>query len=237
MATFRNSNKIRGWAKRLTLSSLLLLIAPSSGCIIVPEGDYEVQVEGPGHSHQPHEEVTWVEVSCWAAGAQASSSSSYIYPEDFGPIQATGAPDSQDWNFPTCIDSTLAWAPAFQDGGFEFLDLVFDTEIRIDKLRIFENLGAGSLEMVNFANAFYPGTPQIEYFIPYSLQGGSQPCSVLSLDIDDIGGQEWTEYGYDTVMLEFDTTLSYGWNEIDAVQLIGLFDTRLGPLPSSCEYL
>ena len=219
------------------IMGLMAMALVGSGCIIVDDDPYD---HPPHHDPDPTPtpyQPNWVEVSCFATGAQASSSS-LPGSIDFEPVQATDVPDTQSWNNPHCVDSPLAWSPMYENGGEEWLDVVFDVELYVDRVRVYENMGAGATYNITFVNAIDSSLPGLSYEVPWDLTGPGQPCSVLSLDIDDpINGGEFTDIPYDAVMLDLDTYSVYGWNEIDAVELIGLYDANSAPLPSSCAYL
>ena len=205
---------------RLSHLGLVLLIT-QVGCIVV--GD--------------RPEANELEVGCWAIGVTDFSSSGLPGQNDFGAIQATGVPNTQDWNNPICIDSPDAWSPEFENGGLEFIDLLYAVPLRVDRLRIFENFGPGASEQVTLINTESPSTPVATIFVPSNLQGPGQPCSVLALDIDNGNGGEFTFDSYDKIAMDLDTTLSPGYNEIDAVQMVGLLDLDRYSLPPSCEAL
>lgn len=220
---------------------LMALALAGSGCIIVDDGDdpppYYDPDPDPTPTPDPPYQPSWVEVSCFATGAQASSSS-LPGSIDFEPVQATGTPDTQNWNNPYCVDSPLAWSPMYENAGDEWLDLVFDVELLVDRVRVYENHGAGATYNITFVNTLDEDLPALSYEVPWDLTGPGQPCSVLSLDIDDpINGDEFTNTPYDAVMMDLDTYSVSGWNEIDAVEITGLFDANSGPLPLSCDYL
>ena len=201
---------------RLSHLGLVLLISTSLvGCIV--HGD------GP--------QADELEVGCWAIGVTNFSSSGLPGQNDFGATQATGTPDTQDWNNPSCIDSPQAWSPEFENGGFEYIDLIYAVPLRVDRLRIFENFGPGASEQATLINTESPNTPVAEIYVPSGLQGPGQPCSVLALDIDSENGGEFTFDSYDKVAMDLDTTLSPGYNEIDAIQMVGLLDLDRYSLP------
>ena len=223
---------------KMTKTLLILCVLASAGCIIHAEGaDHHPGDDSPYPTQTPTYQAAWVEVSCYATGAQ-SSSVGLPGSIDFSEVRALGAPDTQDWNQPYCVDSPFAWSPEWENGGFEYLDLVYDAELLVDRVRIYENLGAGATDVITLANSLGSSSDNLEYSVPFELQGPDQPCSVLSIDIDDpVTGSEFTALLYDTVMLDIDTALVDGYNEIDAVELVGLFDDNSGPLPASCDYL
>lgn len=228
--------KAKMWITMTALIALLGANALASGCIVYEDDHHHYDPNPNPHDTPPPYEPYWVEVGCWAVAA-SSSSESLPGSVDFSAIQATDLPDTQDWNAPQCVDSPYAWSPEFENAGAEWIDLLIDPELRVDRVRIYESFGAGASDTVTLANSLSESVEPIGYAVPWDLQGDGQPCSVLNLDLDDpYDGNEYTFDTFDTVMIDLDTTLTLGWNEIDAVQVIGLFDDNSGPLPSSCEY-
>lgn len=193
----------------------------SSGCLVSSSG---------------HPPIEYIDVGCWAVGITDFSSQSLPSSNDFAPVQATGIPDTQDWSNPQCVDSPLAWSPEFENFGQEWIDVLFATELYVDRVRIYENFGPGASDIVTLINTNDPGIPAAQFQVPSGLQGPGQPCSVLNLDIDNVNGAEFTNDPYDKVALDLDTTLSPGFNEIDAIQLVGQMDDR-DPVPNSCDVL
>lgn len=198
------------------------LAVAMSGCIIVDD-----------HNNDFEE----IQVGCWAIGVTDFSSTGIPGSNDFAPTQATGIPDTQDWSNPTCVDSELAWSPEYENAGAEYIDLIYAAGLRVDRVRIFENFGAGASDQVTLINTANGNVPSASILVPTNLQGPGQPCSALVLDIDSENGGEYTVEYYDKVALDLNTALSPGFNEIDAVQLVGLFRTDIGPLPGSCDTL
>lgn len=211
---------------RKILGLVAVVALTQTGCIIVSDGD-----------PQPTPNPSEIEAGCWAIGVTDFSSSGLPGQNDFGATQATGIPDTQDWDDPQCVDSPQAWSPEYENAGHEYIDLIYAVGLRVDRIRSYENFGPGATLEMTLINTEQPGVPSATIPVPSELQGPGQPCSVLALDIDSENGGEYTIERYDKVAIDLDTAMVNGFNEIDAVQLVGLYDTDFGSLPGSCEPL
>jgi hypothetical protein len=156
----------------------------------------------------------------WASGASASSQ----YGSDsWSALQAAGQP-----NVTSCSDSGSAWASATYEGR-ETLTLSFERAVIPSQINIHQTYNPGAIIQVKLANS---ATGE-ESTLPDSADPvGNTPCpGVFSLEVDDFGGP------VDTVIIEFDMSLVGNWNEIDAVELVGLAqpEVRL-PAPISNQW-
>lgn len=127
----------------------------------------------------------------------------------WGPEQATGAPDTfQAGDLPT------AWAPATQDGGDEWLQLNYAREVSIAQVRVRETCGPGAVSKLSAV--FADGSELV-------LWEGLEPASSAPVEM---------EFTPDVTVMAgairvyLDTTRVKGWNEIDAVELVGLDGSR-----------
>jgi hypothetical protein len=141
----------------------------------------------------------------WATGAEASSE--FAVPE-WSAEQAIGEPDA-----PGCGDYQFSWASAASDSidtlTLQYPELVYPLEIRI-----YESFNADQVVKVEvqdpdgggFYTVLQKNPLQVDRPCPYELV-----VSVESID-----------FKTDTVRITVDQSqLGLGWNEIDAVQLIG----------------
>lgn len=141
----------------------------------------------------------------WAIQARASSS----YNDAQGATgwsanQATGAPNVEKY-----ADDGRAWAPKTQDGGIEWLDLTFPKPVFATEVRIRESCGSGAVIRVELFDD--KGTP-------HAVWAGNDPTKDLNYLLVKF---EKTTYKTDRVKVTLATNVVPGWNEIDAVQLIG----------------
>jgi hypothetical protein len=119
--------------------------------------------------------------------------------------QATGAPD-------TPIDGDLgtAWASRREEMGEVWLDLDYEQAVRADVVRIRETLAPGALSRV------LAKTPDGAWDVVWEgreFAGDAPRWSEVSLDA--------RRYATSTVRLVLDTDRVPGWNEVDAVELVG----------------
>jgi hypothetical protein len=136
----------------------------------------------------------------WAGDAAASSEYS---PTDWSAKQVTGPPDSLQGG-----DARTAWAPKEADAGPEWLHLKYLVPVRISKLRIFENYTPGGVVAVDVVGLDGVRRRAWEGEDP----GGAAPVC-FEVDLKGAVGRE--------VVIVLDTKKNSGWEEIDAVELIG----------------
>jgi hypothetical protein len=139
----------------------------------------------------------------WAAEAVASSS--YSDP-DWGAQQATGAPNTTE-----CVDDQRAWASETYDG-VDWLELRYSAAVVPTEINIHENNSPGfinKVEVKDQAGLYYTvwqGTPgavaQCPRVFTVSVSGVSVRVNTVRISLDQRNGGDW--------------------NEIDAVELVGL---------------
>jgi hypothetical protein len=156
-----------------------------------PEADNRIQIRGAVYQ--------------WAIAAEASSE--FADPE-WSAEQAIGEPDS-----PGCGDYQFAWASAASDSidtlTVQFPELVYPIEIRI-----FESFNPDQIVKVEVKDPEGEGFYAVLQKNPIQVD---RPCPYeLVVPVEGI------DFMSDTVRITVDQSqLGLGWNEIDAVQLIG----------------
>jgi hypothetical protein len=141
----------------------------------------------------------------WAI--QAKASSSYHDAEGaatWSANQATGAPNVEKYG-----DDGRAWAPKTPDGGIEWLDLTFPKPVFGTEVRIRESCGSGAVIRVELFD---------EKSTPHVVWAGNDPTKDLNYLLVTF---KKTTYKTDRVKVTLATNVVPGWNEIDAVQLVG----------------
>ena len=122
----------------------------------------------------------------------------------WGPEQATGAP-----NTPTAGDQPTAWASQAPDGGSEWLETSFDQPTDIARVGVVENYCPGAV--VRIAAILDGGTE-------VTLWEGQEPPSQAP-------AHQWfpsrASVVASKVRVYLDTAKVPGWNEIDAVEIVG----------------
>jgi len=122
--------------------------------------------------------------------------------------QAVGSP-----NTPTAADAGTAWAPREPDGGAEWLQVGFAKAVEVAEVRVRESFNAGAISRI---------TAQV---------GGAeimlwQGVAGTSRRLRDFVVRPGPGLVTDTLTIHLDTTRSPGWNEIDAVALVGRDGSR-----------
>lgn len=141
----------------------------------------------------------------WASEASASSSYNDAQGEaGWSPKQATGAPDVDKYS-----DDRHAWAPKTQDGGIEWLDLRYPKPVHASEVRVRESMGSGAVIKVELFD---------EAGAVHTIWQGVDPTKELNYLILKF---KTTEYRVNRVKVTLATNIIPGWNEIDAVQLVG----------------
>ena len=129
----------------------------------------------------------------------------------WGHEQATGAPDTK-----RAGDISTAWASKNPDGGVEWLELDYERAVGIDTIRVVESHNPGAISKV----AVIRPDGGEETVWQGNLAGSGQN-ELLQSDFKvarNVQGQK--------VRVYVDTGRVPGWNEIDAVQLIGKDGTQ-----------
>jgi len=147
------------------------------------------------------------QVRQWAIGAEASSE--FADPE-WAAVQAIGAPDT-----PRCGDYQTAWATASSDT-IETLLLSYDVSVYVTGVNIVQSFNPNQIVLVELVGVF---DRAIIVFESQPIQV-DQPCPyTLSIPIDK------TESQFSKVRITVNqSVLGLGWNQIDAVELIGDMD-------------
>lgn len=150
----------------------------------------------------PQEAPTGGLVSQWAFGATASSQYGTT---DWSARQATGAPDTQ-----TDGDISTAWAPANFDGTTEWLELTYARPVVPTSVRVRETFNPG------FVTRIDGFSPAIDDWVV--LWEGEDPTNESPGTFEpELTGNDFRT---DRIRVTINTDVP-GWNEIDAVELIG----------------
>jgi len=144
------------------------------------------------------------QVRQWATGAVASSE---FADSEWAAIQAIGAPDT-----PRCGDYQTAWATAGSDISATLV-LTYTRSLHVTGINIVQSFNPNQITQVELVGNFDRAVTVYENE-PVQVD---QPCPyVLTIPI------EKTEQLYHIVRLTVDqSVLGLGWNQIDAVELIG----------------
>lgn len=140
----------------------------------------------------------------WAVSAEASSS--FADPE-WAAEQATGSP-----NTPRCGDYQTAWATAGSDS-VATITLKFPLAVHVTAVNIIQSFNPDQVTTVELIGPF----ERASIIYDQKPQQVDQPCPyTLAIPV------ERTEGRFDTIRVTLDqSVLGLGWNEIDAVELVG----------------
>jgi hypothetical protein len=126
----------------------------------------------------------------------------------WGPEQALGPPDTE-----RDADSITAWTSLDPDGGPEWLALGFDRAVDVAQIRIRESYNPGAITKVTTT----VNGSELVLWEGNSARGKAPRDFVVTVPA---GVQS------NSVIVYLDTKRVAGWNEIDAVELIGRDGTR-----------
>ena len=137
----------------------------------------------------------------WARTARASSE---YRPDDWSALQATGKPDTMGAG-----DARTAWASLSADGGEEWLELGYEHAVRPARVRVHETYNPGAVVRVEARDA--EGEWRILWEGKDAVREAPGWCEVTVAP------------GFVTrlIRITLDSANVAGWNEIDAVELIG----------------
>ena len=141
----------------------------------------------------------------WAVQAKASSTYNDAQgTSGWSANQATGAPNVDKY-----ADDGNAWTSKTPDGGIEWLDLKYPKPVHAEEVRVRESFGSGAVIKVEIFD---------EQGSPHTVWAGNDPTTDLNYLLVKFPKTTFTT---DRVKITLATNVVPGWNEIDAVQLIG----------------
>jgi hypothetical protein len=141
----------------------------------------------------------------WAI--QATASSTYNDAQGtagWSPNQATGAPNVDKYG-----DDGAAWTSKTPDGGIEWLDLKYPRPVHATEVRVRESCGSGAVIKIEVYD---------EQGGAHAVWQGNDPTTELNYLMVKFPK---TTFKTDRVKVTLATNVVAGWNEIDAVQLVG----------------
>jgi hypothetical protein len=127
----------------------------------------------------------------------------------WGTEQLIGPPDT-----PTAGDQRTAWASATQDGGDEWLLLTYETEVEVAEVRVRETYNPGAVSKVV---AIADDNTEVV------LWEGEDPTREAP---SDFVATPQVQARARQIRVTLDSDRVRGWNEIDAVELVGKDGTR-----------
>ena len=166
-----------------------------------------VDVEGtPDNGGDSEPDAAVEEIRQWAA--QAIASSEYSNP-DWAALQAAGAPDTDE-----CGDLPTAWA-SFDPDTVEWLELSYDLPVTPTEINIYQTHTPDQISRVELLDE------NGVYHEVYTAVPVMTDCPyILSIPVK---GADYQAVG--VKITNDQTVISVPWNEIDAVELVGLKET------------
>jgi hypothetical protein len=141
----------------------------------------------------------------WATAAKASSTFNDAKGNaSYAASQATGEPNVQVYS-----TTSQAWSSKTADSGIEWLELTFAKPVHATAVRVRESAGSGALIKIEVFDD--NGTAHTGW-------SGSDSTKDLNYLIADFPKTAFTT---NRVKLTLATNIVAGWNQIDAVQLVG----------------
>ena len=141
----------------------------------------------------------------WAIAATASSSYQDAQGQaSWSANQATGAPNVDKYG-----DDGNAWTTKTQDAGIEWLDLKYPRAVHAEEVRVRESCGSGAVIKIEVFD---------EQGSAHTVWAGNDPTTDLNYLMVKFPK---TAFKTDRVKVTLATNVVPGWNEIDAVQLVG----------------
>lgn len=197
--------------KGILIVLTIIMVAGLAGCGAAPENPGDDVLAAtitptPENTLSPYERYPASGViSQWALSAEASSE--FADPE-WSAAQAVGEPDS-----PGCGDYQLAWASAPSDS-IETLELTYEVGVFPLEITIIESFNPDQVVKVEVYNPDTGGYYTVLQKNPTPIE---RPCPYqLTVPVEGI------EFRTDRVRITVDQSqLGLGWNEIDAVELVG----------------
>lgn len=129
--------------------------------------------------------------------------------KQWSPEQATGAPDTAEAG-----DLPTAWASMHPDAGPEWLLVEFAKPVEVSEVRIRETFNPGAIAKVESISPDNQGSTIWEG----KAQPSQAPSEMVVKPKDAVVSNK--------IKIHLDTTRVQGWNEIDAVELIGKDGSR-----------
>ncbi|MFH0894537.1 MAG: hypothetical protein V2A54_08880 [Bacteroidota bacterium] len=143
----------------------------------------------------------------WVVKATASTTyASKKGKAPWSPEQMIGKPDVQKYG-----DNQNAWASKERDGGMEWVKLTFEKEVNATEIRIKETYNAGAISKIELIDT------KNKSHVVYEATAAAKDKKMQYL----VATFEKTAYKTKTVKITIDSKAVEGWNEIDAVQLVG----------------
>ena len=153
-----------------------------------------------------------ITISQFADGVIEFSTEYSAAPGPWSSFVVLGAPDT----YPEYGDIQTSWASKTKDGADEFLALAFDTAQFVNQIEIYETFNPGAVTAVSVRNV------ENGSWVPVYTGGKHKDLPkksrIMTIDFPQ------TVYKVDAVKINIASRSVPGWNEIDAVAIIGEYE-------------
>ncbi len=177
---------------------------------VTTPGTFEVRVEGRYASEDAPFALDVRLQSVGEVAAQwavAATASTEFGSDGYSAMQATGAPTLVE-----AVDSSEAWASEEADGTVETLELTYANPVIPTGIRIFESYNPGAVILVEALDL-----ESDEWVVLWEGEElTEETIRTFSPPLEEV------DFRTSQIRLTIDSDLVPGWNEIDAVQLLGL---------------
>ena len=178
-----------------------------------PRGGFGTRVTRPStpapDAFDPADEGPGFDPSASRAPASSHSPAGQLLDRSWGPEQVVGHANTD-----RAGDISTAWASRQPDGGEEWLHVNYDRLIDISEVRVRETYNPGAISKIT---AFLPNGQEV------TIWEGTEPPAYAPVDT---AFAPQTRVQANSVKIYMDTSRVPGWNEIDAVELVGRDGTR-----------
>jgi hypothetical protein len=141
----------------------------------------------------------------WATAATASSTFNDAKGNaSYSPNQATGEPNVQTYS-----TTSQAWSSKTADSGIEWIELTFARPVHATAVRVRESSGSGAVIKIELFD---------EKGVAQTVWSGADSTKELNYLIAEFPK---TAFKSNRVKVTLATNIVAGWNQIDAVQLVG----------------
>jgi hypothetical protein len=141
----------------------------------------------------------------WAEKAKAGSE---YGSDNYGAIQSTGAP-----NVPGYADDGRAWASASADNQEEWLELTYAKAVHATGVRVRQTFNPGAIKQIELYDE--TGQTHVVWSGVDPARGGQPQIAWFGVKFAA------TPFSTQHIRIVLDSPAVKGWNEIDAVQLVG----------------
>ena len=179
-----------------------VFVSVSACAVSTVENNFVGNEDRPRVAEPGESKVTrLIKLNQWAIGAKASSQ---YGSQKWAASQATGEPNTLQ-----CEDLPTAWASKNPDSGIEWIELNYSYPVWAGEINIYESLNPGAVARVEAKKTDGAYLTVWEGYDPTRVCPGTLKITVNKPVMTS------------TIRVILDSPRVQGWNEIDAVELVG----------------